>query len=182
MIWGIPVEYTAAAFLLPEIARITGETDLFEVAEAAAGTVLSSPSAGLTFIMWARAGLAMVAVQQGDTLAAEEQRAALEYRPAAMVMFTVCDRLLGLLSVTLGELDQAAANFEEALAFCRKAGYGPELAWTCCDYSDMLLKRDGEGDRAKAVRLLEESLTISSELGMRPSTERVLSRREILRA
>ncbi len=37
-------------------------------------------------------------------------------------------------------------------------------------------------DREKAMSLLDESLAISSELGMRPLMERVLSRREILRA
>ena len=58
----------------------------------------------------------------------------------------------------------------------------PELAWTCCDYSDLLRERNGEGDRAKAVSLLDESLTISRELGMRPLMERALSRREILGA
>ncbi len=46
----------------------------------------------------------------------------------------------------------------------------------------MLRERDGEGDRAKTMSLLDESLAISSELGMRPLMERVLSRREILRA
>ena len=62
----------------------------------------------------------------------------------------------------------------------RKARYRPELAWTCCDYADALRERDGEGDNATS--LLDESLAISSELGMRPLMERVLSRREILRA
>ena len=65
---------------------------------------------------------------------------------------------------------------------CRKAGYQPELAWTCCDYADTLRGRDGPGDKEKAVALLDESLAISIELGMRPLMERVLSRREILRA
>ena len=46
----------------------------------------------------------------------------------------------------------------------------------------MLLERNGEGDRVKATSLLDESLAISSELGMRPLMERVLSRREILKA
>ncbi|MEE8159771.1 MAG: tetratricopeptide repeat protein, partial [Dehalococcoidia bacterium] len=92
------------------------------------------------------------------------------------------NRLLGLLSQTMGNLDQAAAHFEDALAFCRKAGYRPELAWACCDYADMLRERGAAGDRTKAVSLLDESLAISSELGMRPLMERVLSRREILKA
>jgi len=68
------------------------------------------------------------------------------------------------------------------LLFCRKAGYRPELAWTCCDYADTLLQRKEPGDREKAMSLLDESLAISSELGMRPLMERVLSRREILKA
>ena len=56
------------------------------------------------------------------------------------------------------------------------------LAWTCSDYADMFLERNHEGDRAKATSLLDEPLAISSELGMRPLMERVLSRREILGA
>ena len=47
---------------------------------------------------------------------------------------------------------------------------------------DPLLGRSSEGDRAKASSMLDESLAISSELGMRPLIERVLSRREILKA
>jgi len=46
----------------------------------------------------------------------------------------------------------------------------------------MLRERDGEDDRAKAIALLDESLAVSSELGMRPLMERVLSLREILGA
>ena len=49
-------------------------------------------------------------------------------------------------------------------------------------HADGLRERDGEGDRPKAVALLDESLAISSELGMRPLMERVLSRREIFKA
>lgn len=47
------------------------------------------------------------------------------------------------------------------------AGYRPELAWTCCDYAETLKERDAEGDRANDMSLLDESLAISSELGMR---------------
>ena len=86
-----------------------------------------------------------------------------------MLAFVIpSDRILGLLAHTMGSPDQAAAHFEDALTFCRKGGYRPELAWTCCDYADTLLRRKGEGDRSKAVALLDESLAISSELGMRP--------------
>ena len=92
------------------------------------------------------------------------------------------DRLLGLLSQTMDNLDQEAGHFDDALAFCRKAGYRPELAWSCCDYADSLLQRSKPGDREKAMSLLDESLAISTELGMRPLMERVLSRQEKLKA
>ncbi len=59
---------------------------------------------------------------------------------------------------------------------------GCRRAWTSSDYADTLLQRAESGDREKATALLDESLAISSELGMRPLMERVLSRREILKA
>ena len=58
----------------------------------------------------------------------------------------------------------------------------PDLAWTSYDYADTLLQRNESGDRAKRLSLLDESLAISSELGMRPLMERVLSRRDMLKA
>ena len=94
---------------------------------------------------------------------------------------TSIDRVLGRLAA-LCDMDDAAGHFEDALAFCRKVGYRPELAWTCCDYADTLLQREGDGDREKAQSLLDEALNISRELGMRPLMERVLSRRQILKA
>ena len=90
--------------------------------------------------------------------------------------------MLGLLAHITGNLDQSVARYEDALTFCRKGGYQPKLAWTYCDYSDTLGDRDGECDRARAMSLLDESLAISSDLGMRPLMERVLSRRETLEA
>ena len=125
-----------------------------------------------------------LAVQRGDSVAAADHYASLaSSRGTAMAPFSLAlDRLLGLLAQTMGSPDLAAEHFEDALAFCRKAGYRPEEAWTCCDYADALRERDGSGDQDKARALLDESLAISSELGMRPLMERVLSRREILGA
>ena len=123
----------------------------------------------------ARRTLAVTAIARGDMDLAAEQYAALESESAIGLIST--DRLLGRLARTMGDLDKSATHFEDGLAFCRKAGYRPELAWTCCDYADMLLERDAEGDREKSVALLDESLAISSDLGMRPLMERVLSRK-----
>jgi DNA-binding NarL/FixJ family response regulator len=96
--------------------------------------------------------------------------------PLPMVM--AADHLLGLLSQTMGDSDQAVVHFDDALAFCRKAGYRPEQAWTSCDYADTLFQRDGPEDRPKAIALLHEGLAISTELGMRPLMQRVTALQE----
>ncbi|MCH8063591.1 MAG: hypothetical protein IH861_13940, partial [Chloroflexi bacterium] len=191
----------------------------------AARTVLSSTPVRPIVIQTARPGLALAAVQRDDTAAAEEQYAALTPMHGTAAwrgLGLAIDRILGLLAHTMGRLDDAAHHFDDALAFCRKAGYRPELAWSLCDYADMLLdastssaqageNKPGQSDKSettvrgepvepqhastsrgqagrtdedktKAVAMLDESLAISTELGMRPLMERVLSRREILKA
>jgi hypothetical protein len=82
----------------------------------------------------------------------------------------------------MGNFDNSQTHFEDTLTFSRRAGYRPDLAWSLCDYADMLLERNGDGNHDKATTMLDESLAISSELGMRPLMERVLSRRDILKA
>ena len=94
-----------------------------------------------------------------------------------------------MLAVLLEDPDSAIGHFEDALTFCRENGCLKELAWTCSDYAEMLLDSDDasrasarESDREKAIELQDEALAITQELGMRPLTERILARREILRA
>ena len=170
------------SMVIAAVDRITGVRDRLEIAEAAAEAILSAQSIPVA-AMYAKAGLALLAVQSGDQSAAKEHYAYfLGHRGTMIWTLSSADRLLGLLAQTMGNLDQAMARFEDALAFCRNAGYWPELAWSLCDYAEMLLERNGEGDREKAMTLLNESLSISTELGMRPLMERVLSRREILKA
>ena len=173
---------SAAATILLH-ARVTGTTELLDVAESAAREILSSPSILTIITSPSRIGLALIAIQRSDAMSAKEQYSSLESQRGTQERAIICyDRVLGLLTQTMGNLDTADGHFDDALGFCRKAGYVTELAWSLCDYADMLLERDAEGDKAKAMSLLDESLQISSELGMRPLMERVLSRREILKA
>ena len=169
------------AMVIPLVGRISGASDRFAIVEASAEAVLSSPSVTPYMASFARVGLALIAIQRANATAASEQYAWLQVYRQPQPEFST-DRLLGLLAQTMGNLTQAISHFEEGLASCRKTGFRPELAWTCCDYADALSERDGESDHAKAITLLDESLAISSELGMRPLMERVLSRREILKA
>ena len=57
---------------LAAIARITGVPDRLEIGEAAAVAVLSAEPFPPTLVMWAKAGLALLAVQKGDQCAAAE--------------------------------------------------------------------------------------------------------------
>ena len=163
------------------VARIAGNDEWLTVAKSRAEGVLSG-ALGLFSTTMARVCLALVAVERGDVSAAEEQYAALASVPGIMVFYIGTDQVLGLLSVTLGQLDQAMSHFEDGLAFCRKAGYRPDLAWTCYDYAGALLQRNGDGDSSQALSLLVESMSISNDLGMGPLMERVLSRQETLKA
>ncbi|MCI0795115.1 MAG: hypothetical protein J4O03_16750, partial [Chloroflexi bacterium] len=181
------------SMVIAAIARITGVPNRLEIVEAAAEAVLADRSVTPLYAMYAQAGLALLAVQKGGQSAAKEHYAnLLGHRGTMILTVSLADRLLGLLSQTMGNLGQAADHFEDALAFCRKAGYRPELAWSCCDYADCLLvgghgpstgsgRTDG-GDRAKAILLLDESLAIATELGMRPLVERVNERLERVQA
>ncbi len=113
--------------------------------------------------MPARIALGRLAVGRGDAVAAAEQYAALVTVSGTFLLpldLGSVDRRMGLLSQVMGELDQAATHFEKGLAFCRKTGYRPELAWTCCDYADTQLQRASTSsartdDRQKAMSLLD---------------------------
>ncbi len=179
----LPVfEHATVADIIPVIARITGVSDHFDLAEKAAETVLSSPQAPPVFSMRAQAGLALMAVIREDSSACEMWYNLIMSMEEFVSYPLRRSWLLGLLSQTTGNLDQAVAHFEDALAFCRKAGYRAEVAWVCCDYSDALRERNDVGDRAKAMALLGESLAISTDLGMRPLMERVEGRIEQFQA
>ena len=180
---GPTLEQASVAYAFSITGRISGVTDRSDIAEKSAAEVLSSPFLTPLVEYLANVVLALIVVERGDALAARDPYAVLKrLRDRAPSFQISTDRVLGLLAHTMDELDGAIGHFEEALAFCRKAGNRPQLAWTCCDYTDVLRERDREGDREKAVSLPDESLAISRELGMRPLMERVLARREILTA
>ena len=175
-------ESSTPAAVIPIVARITGVPDRLDIAEAAAETILSAQNAAPLHTVAARIGLALIAAQRGDVPAAGEQYSTLQSQHGKLLGgylgAVAADRLLGLLAHTMGKLDDAQAHFEDALAFCRKAGYRPELAWSHHDYADALLQRNGPGDHQKAMSLLEESLAISTELGMKPLMRRVAALQE----
>ena len=176
-------EHAYTAMTIPLIARISSRRDFLDATEFGAGTVMSSPARIGYINLTTRVGLILLAVYN-NVDSTVEHCAVVENHRGQLLPFamTSTDRVLGLSFMTAGRLDQAAIYMEDALVFCRKAGCSAELAWTCCDYANTLLKRRDAGDRDNAMVLLDESLSISTDLGMKPLMERVPSRRDILKA
>jgi hypothetical protein len=97
----------------------------------------------------------------------------------------MCGHLLRL----AGLRARAAEHFEHALSSARNAKYGASVAWMAHDYSELLLEptasksdEDRAADTDRAAKLRDEALSIARELGMKPLIERILRRREILKA
>jgi ATP/maltotriose-dependent transcriptional regulator MalT len=141
--------------------------------------VLALPKLNPALRTYATSALALIAVERQDTDTAMRLYEDLESQRGTASFFVplAFDRLLGLLAATFGQVDTALAHFDDALAFCTRAGYRPEQAWTASDHADLLLGRGLPGDEATALALLDEALGIAQELGMRPLAERVLTRR-----
>ena len=90
-----------AALIIPVVARISGIPHRLAVAQEAATTVLSTPSAIPSAVQLAGCGLSLLAVARGDATAAREQYAALKsQRGIASFTALTIDRALGLLSHT----------------------------------------------------------------------------------
>lgn len=178
---GMPAfEFGMAGMVLSLTARTANNMDQLTLVESTAKTALASRTTPPTGTERAKTGLAMLSVLQNDPVAAAQYYSEFATRNGMELFFAISsDRLLGLLAQTMGNPGQSANHFEDGLAFCRKAGYRPELAWVCCDYADLLIGRNENEDSVIAKSLLDESLAISSELGMRPLMDRVAARLEL---
>ena len=110
-------EHAAVAITIPLIARITGVPDLFDAAERAAETYLSSPQAMPRHSMTAQTGLALMAIALGDKTSCERWYDKAISADEFYVEPLPNGRFLGLLAHTIGKLDTAAHPFQDALTF-----------------------------------------------------------------
>jgi hypothetical protein len=75
-------------------------------------------------------------------------------------------RYLGLLATITHSWQEAELHFEDALAMNAGMAARPWLAHTEYDYARMLLRRNDNADREKALELIERARTRYRELGM----------------
>jgi DNA-binding CsgD family transcriptional regulator/tetratricopeptide (TPR) repeat protein len=173
----VAAHWTVAS-CIPVISRVTGILDHVDEAERSAEIFLSSPQALPLLSLGVQAGLALIAVVRQDRTACREMYDLFLSQENHQNHTMSTGRLLGLLAHTIGKPDAAIDHFEDSLASCRDAGFRPELAWTCHDYSESLLKRNQPGDRERAGLLLDEGLSNATELGMTPLIARTIALQE----
>ncbi len=168
-------EHAVTAGALALCAAISGTGNRVAIVREAASIALTHASHLPALSRMARAGLAMVAVRLRDRELAAEQYKALRSHQE-MLAFAAgpsADRVLGCLAITLGNLVAARVHFEDAIKFCRAGGFRPELAWTLHDFAEALIESSRRADRTRAINLLGEAETITTECSMRPLLDRI---------
>jgi DNA-binding CsgD family transcriptional regulator/tetratricopeptide (TPR) repeat protein len=164
-----PLARVFSAIALAQTTRFDRDAAIDD-ALAAINSVLERPAPlpnAVVSVRMARALLCLRDPRAGDLEAELEFLSPLEPRiPTNWCI--VLGRLLGRLARAAGQHRVAAARFGSALAFCRRSGYRPELAWTCYDYATALLDSHERADRLKAAALMEEAGQAAAELHMAP--------------
>jgi DNA-binding CsgD family transcriptional regulator len=164
-----PLAGAVTAVTLSQIGRVWNDSTSVDAALRASRAVLERRPALPMPQAAARVSRALIAIYRSKRDDCEDELEFLEqYKGINMMPFLLTDRLLGSLARCAGQKRRACVHFENALNFCRKNGYRPDLAWTLYDYAIALLDTDSRHDRERAAALLLESHDLSSQLGMRP--------------
>jgi len=163
-----PLAGAVTAMALSQIGCLWNDSTSCDAALKAARAVVERRPALPMPQAAARVSRGLVAIYRSKHDDCEEELEFLErLKGINMMPFLLTDRFLGSLAHCAGQTRRAIVHFEDALAFCRKSGYRPELAWTLYDYAKALLDTGSRGDRERAATLLHEGHDLSSHLGMR---------------
>jgi DNA-binding CsgD family transcriptional regulator len=163
-----PLAGAVTAVVLSQIGCLWNDSTSHDAALRVSRAVLERRPAIPMAQAAARVSRALVAIYRSKRDECEEQLEFLErFTGINMMPFLLTDRLLGSLAHCAGQTRRALVHFENAIAFCRKNGFRPELAWTLYDYAKALLDTGTRHDREKAATLLHEGHDLSSQLGMR---------------
>jgi DNA-binding SARP family transcriptional activator len=179
--FGQDLETSIAIQELSQIARLTGERELLDLARTAAAAFIppgrenQTQTAGWDF---AQTGLVLESLVRGDceTLRGLRQWFVdhrMNWIPGMEGLTRT--RLLGLIDLTLGDAGAAVGELEQAMIDYAAQRPGPNVAWICSELAEALLARATEGDAARAATLLQEGLAMATILGMVPLQERCRS-------
>ena len=141
---------TIGVLAVPIAFRLADIPSRFQFSEEKVDRILAMPSTPRWQTVLLRAALGFAAIDRGDVHLAHQQYTVLiSHRSTYLRYVNICiDRLLGLLARITNSTEKATSHFEDAYAFCREAGYRPELAWTCHDHKRPTLDKE-HGKRGK---------------------------------
>jgi DNA-binding CsgD family transcriptional regulator len=170
-----PLSGLFTAMALSQVAGLSKRPNGFEPGLAAARRILARPTSVPNAVLGARVSRALWSIRDRR---AGDPEADLEFvdrfeSVAPIQWRVVTARVLGGLAHAAGQQRRAISRFDSALAFCRRSGYRPELAWTCHDYAGALLDTGNREDRLRAGALMDEAGQIAVALGMRPLAEHI---------
>jgi tetratricopeptide (TPR) repeat protein len=84
----------------------------------------------------------------------------------AVVCLGSTHRALGVAALTFGDVERAIVHLESAVTANRRLGNRPFAVIAAADLAEALLRRDGEGDRERAVDLLRDAAAEAAVIGM----------------
>jgi DNA-binding CsgD family transcriptional regulator/tetratricopeptide (TPR) repeat protein len=164
-------------YYLPKMAWISGDTSRVGAATEALASVPTTESPLEWATMSRTSAQALIAVIRGDRGEAERHLMFYSRWRGFRIPWNASglssDAHLALLLETVGRHEEACAAFEEALVFCRRTGYLPELAHVCRDYGERLARRGSPAGKARALEVLREGAEVSRRLGMSPTSARI---------
>jgi DNA-binding CsgD family transcriptional regulator len=85
----------------------------------------------------------------------------------SIAVFGSADRYLGMIDLTLGDLEQAEMHFERSLTMDRLTRSVVHEGETLARFAMMLNRRDGPADRPRAAALREEARALATPIGDR---------------
>jgi len=168
---GRAFERAFTASVIPSITLVSGISDWLPAAEKAGTAMMDTPGVAPLVAIRAHTGQAWVAVIKQDKALASRIYGLLEPHNGSMTpggMWSI-DHLLGLMADVRGDKDAALKHLEDAVVFCRDAGYRPEQATASRDLARLLTETGS--DTARAFDLYGQSVELARELGMRPLVE-----------
>ncbi len=159
---------------------LLGTTQYAELARRMLPHAQRSDMYGNTELVTIPMAEAIIAVVLGDEELAAQADEKLREVPQLVSFMQTTSRVKGLVARMIGNGEKARRHFQDAIDFCESRGMKPELAWSYSDMSELV--RDIDDDAAASQQLVENALAIANDIGMKPLINRILARREILKA
>ena len=154
-------------------ARAFDEPEFLELAESAGQAALEAPTITPAYRVGAVSALVQSACLRDDKEAAAILLESPDLGPSNSSPSVAFQR--GLLASTLGRSDDAIDFLEEALA--ELTPFRVHHAWAAYECARARVVRGAQADVSRAKELAEDTLVVTTELGMRPLMERVLALR-----